>query len=114
MLEKVNQSEIFVLSSDYEGFPNVLIEAMSIGMPCVATDCSPGGARMLLEDGKVGRLVDSGNYEELAKEIIYFIENREKEIEYGKYAKKSINRFSYSKLMNQWEAYLIKYSERGN
>lgn len=114
VLEKLNQSEIFVLSSDYEGIPNVLIEAMSIGMPCVATDCSPGGAKMLLEDGKIGKLVDCGNYEDLAKKIIYFIENREKEIEYGNNAKKSINRFSYSKLMDQWEQYLIKCSESGN
>lgn len=106
VLEKVNQSEIFVLSSDYEGIPNVLIEAMSIGMPCVATDCSPGGAKMLLENGKVGKLVECGNYEELAKKIIYFIENREKEKEYGIYAKKSIERFSYSKIMDQWETYL--------
>ncbi len=114
VLEKVNQSEIFVLSSDYEGIPNVLIEAMSIGMPCVATDCSPGGARMLLEDGKVGKLVERGNYEQLAKEIIYFIENREKEKKYGMYAKKSIARFSYLELMDQWEQYLIKCSESGN
>ncbi len=114
VLEKVNQSEIFVLSSDYEGIPNVLIEAMSIGMPCVATDCSPGGARMLLEDGAAGKLVDCKDYEALANEIIYYIENKEKEIEYGKYAKKSISRFSYSKLMNQWEQYLIECSERCN
>ena len=112
VLEKVNQSEIFVLSSDYEGIPNVLIEAMSIGMPCIATDCSPGGARMLLEDGKAGKLVDCKDYEALANEIMFFIENREKEIEYGKYAKNSISRFSYSELMNQWEQYLIKCSER--
>lgn len=114
VLEKVNQSEIFVLSSDYEGIPNVLIEAMSIGMPCVATDCSPGGAKMLLEDGKAGKLVDCKDYEALANEIIYFIENKEKETEYGKYAKNSISRFSYSKLMNQWEQYLFRCSERCN
>ena len=114
VLEKVNQSEIFVLSSDYEGIPNALIEAMSIGMPCVATDCSPGGARMLLEDGKSGKLVGCGKYEELAKEIIYFIENREKEKEYGMYAKESIGRFSYSILMNRWEEYLLKIIESGN
>ena len=110
----MNQSEIFVLSSDYEGIPNALIEAMSIGMPCVATDCSPGGARMLLEDGKSGKLVGCGKYEELAKEIIYFIENREKEKEYGMYAKESIGRFSYSILMNRWEEYLLKIIESGN
>lgn len=113
VLEKVNQSEIFVLSSDYEGIPNVLIEAMSIGMPCVATDCSPGGARMLLENGKNGKIVKCGSYQELAKNIMYFIENREKEKRYGIYAKKSVERFSYPLLMKQWEDYLYSVYENG-
>ena len=69
---------------------------------------------MLLEDGKSGKLVECGKYEELAKEIIYFIENREKEKEYGMYAKESIGRFSYSILMDRWEEYLLKIIESGN
>ena len=42
VLRDINRSEIYLLTSDYEGIPNTLIEAMSIGMPCVSTDCSPG------------------------------------------------------------------------
>ena len=109
VLEKVNKSEIFVLSSDYEGIPNVLIEAMSIGMPCVSTDCSPGGARMLLEDGKLGKLVACRDYKALAREIINFIQNKGEQEKYGNCAKKSIGRFSYNALMNKWEEYLKSF-----
>jgi len=69
--EKLNQaylkSDIFILSSKWEGFPNVLLEAMSCGLPVVSTEVS--GAEDLIEDGKSGFLVPSGNKEKLAEVI---------------------------------------------
>ena len=47
---------MFVLSSRWEGLPTVLIEALYLGVPIIATDC-PGGSREILKDGKYGRLV---------------------------------------------------------
>ena len=41
----------FVISSDYEGISNSMIEALAIGIPVVATDCPVGGARMYIKDG---------------------------------------------------------------
>lgn len=107
-LNKINGSEIFVLSSDYEGIPNVLMEAMSIGMPCIATDCSPGGARMLLRNGADGKLVECGDYKSLAREIIDYISNKDIEINYGQKAKKILYRFSYDEIMTSWESYLTE------
>lgn len=108
-LDKINESEIFVLTSDYEGIPNVLIEAMSIGMPCVSTDCSPGGARLLIENGINGLLVERGDIKAIADSIIYFIEHRDKEKEYGRRALSINNRFTYDIIMNKWENYLSSF-----
>lgn len=71
----IREEGIFVLSSDYEGIPNSLIEAMSMGMPVVATDCTPGGASFLTKEGERGLLVPTGNAKEMASAIIKLIEN---------------------------------------
>lgn len=67
-LDYMSKSDVFVLSSNWEGFGNVLVEAMSLGLKLVSTDC-PSGPREILENGKWGKLVPVNNAELLAKAI---------------------------------------------
>lgn len=85
VLEWIKESFCFVLSSDFEGLPNSLIEAMCIGIPCISTDCSPGGARELLRNDR-GIVVPCGNKEELAEAINIYLEKKDIAMKYGEEA----------------------------
>ena len=92
----------YVISSDYEGIPNSLIEAMSLGIPCVSTDCSPGGARMLINNMENGILVPCNNSKALANAIIYIIEHPIEADEMGKNAMKIVDLYSENLIMQKW------------
>ena len=100
--EYIKDASLFVLSSDYEGIPNALIEAMAIGLPCVSTDCSPGGARELINSGKNGVIVECGNAEALANAISESICDREKAALIGKQAELLRRRVDKERIAEKW------------
>lgn len=73
VFDAIRTARLFVLSSDYEGMPNALMEAMALGLPCVATDCRPGGARTLVEDGMNGFVVPRMDVDALADKMRYVL-----------------------------------------
>ena len=67
ILAEIADSTMYVLSSDYEGISNSLMEAMAIGLPVISTDCPIGGSKMLIQDGKNGLLVPMQDENALAE-----------------------------------------------
>ena len=63
--EYMSSADLFILSSKYEGLPNVLLEAQFLGVPIISSDC-PTGPKEILMNGKAGTLYETGNYQDLA------------------------------------------------
>lgn len=101
VLEWIKESFCFVLTSDFEGLPNSLIEAMCMGIPCISTDCSPGGARQLLGNDR-GIIVPCGNKERLAEAINMYLENKDIAMQYGEEAYKLRDEIESHTVAKEW------------
>ena len=99
--EKYLESSICIISSRYEGFSLVMLEAMSCGVPIVSFDC-PYGPRHIISDGEDGLLVDYLNPQALADGICQLIENKTLRKRIGANARISVLRFSKDIVMKQW------------
>lgn len=95
-------ARLFIMPSRSEGIPNILLEAIMESIPCVASDCSPGGARMLSDNGRYFRLAENNNPESLALEIEDALSNEKKTISMCMDARKSMLRFNADNILNEW------------
>jgi glycosyltransferase involved in cell wall biosynthesis len=102
----IKQTDIFVLSSRFEGLPNVLLEALVLNKFVISSDC-PTGPKEILLNGKGGLLFKTGNYKDLVKKILFYDANKNKCNKLLKIAIKNLNRFDYQR--NQIKYYdLVK------
>ena len=100
--EKYLESSIYVMSSRFEGFGMVIIEAMACGVPCVSFDCNYGPSDIIQNDVD-GYLVQKENTDELAEKIIDLIEHKNKRAQMGRLAKENVRRFSPEMIVKQWD-----------
>lgn len=101
IMEEYLNSSICVVSSVFEGFSMVLIEAMACGLPCVSFDC-PYGPRNIIKDGEDGYLIEYLNIQALADGICKLIEDKELRKSMGRKGRGNVLRFSREKVMQQW------------
>jgi GalNAc-alpha-(1->4)-GalNAc-alpha-(1->3)-diNAcBac-PP-undecaprenol alpha-1,4-N-acetyl-D-galactosaminyltransferase len=104
--EAIRRASVFVLSSDFEGIPNALIEAMSVGMPCISTDCSPGGARLLIKDKENGLLVPINSADKLAQAIGYMLSNPTEAEKMANNALGVLCDYQEDKIYSKWERFI--------
>ena len=95
-------SSIFVLSSRFEGFGMVIVEAMACGLPVVAFDC-PWGPQAIISDGEDGLLVENGNTSALAQGLIALMKDDGKRKIMSEAALRNVQRFQIEHIAKQWK-----------
>lgn len=106
IISKVANAKIFVLSSDFEGLSNALMEAMCVGTACIATDSPTYGNRDIISDGYNGFLVPVGDANALAAKIMELAKNDELLKLFSERAKRLAEETNYTKIVDDWETYI--------
>lgn len=97
---------VYAFSSEWEGLPNALMEAMALGLPIVSTDCPCGGPATLITDGEDGLLVPIHDPEALAAGMLRLIEDRELAERLGTNARRIADRAHPDIVFKQWADYI--------
>jgi len=97
----IKKSQILLLSSKFEGLPNVLLEGLALDKFIISSNC-PTGPREILDNGKGGLLFEIGKHEELSKKILIYKKNYKSCLRKKRYARKRLIRFDYDKNLNEY------------
>jgi glycosyltransferase involved in cell wall biosynthesis len=107
----MKKADLFIISSLYEGFGNVIIEAMSLGLPVISTDC-PYGPAEILGDSEYGKLVTLNDANALAQAIIEFIDHPVRRQHYSKLGKKRAQEYDVINIIPKYENLFLRLIEQ--
>ena len=101
-LKFYKKTDLFILTSKYEGFPNVLVEAAEHSIPIISTKCNSGPSEILL-NGRGGDLINVGDHQSLATKILFFAKNKALLKKKSIFCKKNLKRFEFKKNIRKFE-----------
>ena len=97
-----SKSLMYINTSEYEGISNAMLEALSMGMPCVCTDCAGGGAQLAIRDGENGLLVPRGDAQAMARAMSRVADSDVYARKLGTAAQASMERFVPDAIYGRW------------
>ena len=113
VLNQIKDARMFVLSSNYEGMPNALMEALTMGLPCISTDCPCGGPKVLINDGVSGILVPVDDSSSMSEAILSLLQDNSKCKRMAETAKAEMReRFNIDVIGNEWMSFIKHISSK--
>ena len=109
-MERIASSALFVMTSDWEGMSNSLMEALAMGVPVVCTRCQGGGAEELIVDGVNGLLVDRNDVLGLSNAICAVLDDPDMACRLSTNAQRIKEKLSFEKVGRNWAQYLLEIS----
>jgi GalNAc-alpha-(1->4)-GalNAc-alpha-(1->3)-diNAcBac-PP-undecaprenol alpha-1,4-N-acetyl-D-galactosaminyltransferase len=104
---EMQNSDLFIISSDYEGISNAMLEALAIGVPVISTDSPIGGAKMFIRSGENGILIKVGDTDQLVRSMNKVISNKGYATLLSYESRKIRNELSSKAIVEKW----VKYAE---
>lgn len=108
VFSKEGNVDLFVMSSNYEGFPNALVEAMASGIPVISTRFPTGVAETLISEGENGYLVNLNDHVALADKMVKILENSALREKMSENNKKILTKLNLDSIFLSWEAAIYK------
>ena len=106
--EVLSSAKCFILSSDYEGMPNALLEALAVGVPSISTDCPCGGPRCIIENGVNGFLTPVGDTDATAKAMDRLLSDENLRKSFSAKAREMSGAYRTENVFSRWREFVEK------